>query len=63
MKRIVKDCYQDFDRVSHYWILNVFDFHYEAGVGKIIKCPYGDPGDVLYVKETFAMMLGERNNE
>ena len=52
-RRLVKACYQEYPNVTKHMTSNTFVFH-EMGVGEVIKCPHGDPGDILYVKETFA---------
>ena len=52
-RRIVKEPYQSYPCVTKHITSNEFDFHYDQGVGQFTASPYGKPGDVLWVRETF----------
>jgi len=52
-RRIVKDPYQNFPKVTKHITSNEFDFHLFDGIGKYTTCPYGSPGDHLWVRETW----------
>lgn len=53
-RRPVKPPYSEYPCVSKHITSCEFDFYVKDGIGQFTACPYGKPGDQLWVKETFA---------
>lgn len=52
-RRACKPYLQCYDTVSCDSKKTDFDFHFRDGIGQLIQCPYGKPGDRLWVREAF----------
>lgn len=58
-RRICKEHLQIYDSVFSYKRRSEFDFHIKDGLGQIVECPYGKPGDRLWVRETFSLQTND----
>jgi hypothetical protein len=56
-RRIVKPPYQGYPSVTKHLTSCEFDFHYVQGVGQFTACPFGKPGDILWVRETWTKTM------
>lgn len=52
-RRIVNYSYQRYPSVAKFITTQEFDFHYPGHRGRFCSCPYGSPGDHLWIRETW----------